>query len=1463
MKQTKFWLLTAIFTLCAATTTWGWDGSGSASDPYLIASIDDMTALATSVANGEAYDGKYFKLTADLDYSDEPLDADGNNFRPIGGGFKGNFDGGGHFISGIIANSSPFKTVAQERTLKDLTIKNATINCSHDVVGGMVGRNGGRVENCHVAEDVAIIGNSAGIRYSYLGGIVGSNAGAIWQCSSAAVITKGGARIGGIAGDNVGNINNCVFVGTTLEGFDHVAAIAGYWTGSNGTLSGCFYLNNALKAYCDADGNGKDISDTPRQDLHKVILGPLVTATRRNTSQMTVGNVAVYSDGMDYKDTLYCVTGTCLDLGCSTEGFAARSFSCIGEESSVTGTTLTVGTADVTVNAAFWAGDGTESNPWLITSANDWDCLAAVLQSGDYDKKEYFKLTGDITVTTMIGTEESPFEGTLDGDGHTLTADLDYDEEGVAPFHYIKDATIKNLTVDGTISGGNYSAGLVGFSTRRPQLSSGNYIEECKVEATIKSNGAYAGGIVGCNAAFLELSGTLFDGTIQGESGGNTSAGAFIGWGTNDSHNNISGNCLASGEYTSCTITDVVNVEQGGVVRCYGYKLFSDGQYGYQLFTSPTDGKLWSKVTAIDGNAYYIPVKMVGLEANYVTNVASMGYHLTPANEAGWFEENVDYTVLITDAQGNEDNGLTRTGPHTITITATSTGRLTGSESYSFNVILGIELDGQGTKSDPYRIHNYENVSTLANAVNNGFPTQGLFFDVRRDFIVPDKLPAIGTPEHPFEGYFEGNGCCIHMSVVGDADSDYQGFFGYVGEHGVIKDLTIGMATVTGKQYVGAIAGYNKGTINRCFSIDNTLTGQTHLGAIAGGNEGIITDSYYLNVNINGQQAAGTGCDGADAEGTVCVHEVNLVGLDLTNAERWYQEDMTIYDDNGIFFEDYYEKIVHPASFAEGAVVKLKLQDTSTDARYLQATDKDGNLIDLDVTYHADGTFSFIMPAFDIFVKNSDVTMLTLFNDKDNTSSIDYFNNATANVRLSGRTFNADGSWNTLCLPFAVSDFTGTVLENAVAMQLDAANSRIEGNTLILNFTEATALEAGKPYLVKWGKDFVNISSKADWDAFANRVNAGETTLNARLTADITEAVTTTIGTDDNKYSGTFDGGGHSLNVRLMDTSDSGVAPFRFIANAHIKNLKVAGEVIGSIHCAGLVGSAADNSVNTIENCEVAANITTYDQYCGGFLGHGNKSNTTISNCLFSGYINGMSTPYIGIFYGWGDAPGVHTIKNCMANGVYRGGGIDLVNVNGGIVSVTNCYKNTSDGNYGTYTSATGSELAALLGQGWQVEGGEVKPAKESSTLTDASFLNVGISNAHNDVTSADGAVAFCGLFSPYAISGEDRSLLYLGADNKLYYPNAAMNIGSCRAYFQLKGGNRAGEPTSGEQGISRFVLNFGDGEQATGISLSSLLSPLSSNENTWYSLDGRRLTGKPTQKGVYINNGRKVVIGK
>lgn len=73
------------------------------------------------------------------------------------------------------------------------------------------------------------------------------------------------------------------------------------------------------------------------------------------------------------------------------------------------------------------------------------------------------------------------------------------------------------------------------------------------------------------------------------------------------------------------------------------------------------------------------------------------------------------------------------------------------------------------------------------------------------------------------------------------------------------------------------------------------------------------------------------------------------------------------------------------------------------------------------------------------------------------------------------RTFYKDGAWNTLCLPFAVAD-AKTAFDRAELREVDTENSH--DNTIV--FKEATAIEAGKPYLIKWAKtpnevcDFVN-----------------------------------------------------------------------------------------------------------------------------------------------------------------------------------------------------------------------------------------------------------------------------------------------------------------------------------------------------------------------------------------------------
>ena len=148
------------------------------------------------------------------------------------------------------------------------------------------------------------------------------------------------------------------------------------------------------------------------------------------------------------------------------------------------------------------------------------------------------------------------------------------------------------------------------------------------------------------------------------------------------------------------------------------------------------------------------------------------------------------------------------------------------------------------------------------------------------------------------------------------------------------------------------------------------------------------------------------------------------------------------------------------------------------------------------------------------------------------------------------------------------------------------------------------------------------------------------------------------------------------------------------------------------------------------------------------------------------------------------------------------------------------------------------------------------------SHLTNPVFENVTVStDAPVSVASSDGAVSFVGSYNPVSISGEDKGMLYLGAGNTLYYPNAAMTIGSCRALFRLGEGITAGDPTS-PNNVRAFVLNFGESSGGA-TSLSEELRVKSEKFATaaWYSLDGRKLSGKPTAKGVYIHNGKKLVI--
>ena len=143
-----------------------------------------------------------------------------------------------------------------------------------------------------------------------------------------------------------------------------------------------------------------------------------------------------------------------------------------------------------------------------------------------------------------------------------------------------------------------------------------------------------------------------------------------------------------------------------------------------------------------------------------------------------------------------------------------------------------------------------------------------------------------------------------------------------------------------------------------------------------------------------------------------------------------------------------------------------------------------------------------------------------------------------------------------------------------------------------------------------------------------------------------------------------------------------------------------------------------------------------------------------------------------------------------------------------------------------------------------------------ADNLANPVFMGVTVSSGTTDVTTT--YVDFVGSFSPVALTANDKAKLYLGSASTLYYPTESMTINSFRAYFVLTG-IEAG--TTSSPGIKSFALNFDD-DTTTGVT--TLATTERAGEGSWYDLSGRKMvksSNRPISRGVYIHNGKKVVI--
>ncbi|MFQ8874213.1 MAG: fimbrillin family protein [Odoribacter splanchnicus] len=217
----------------------------------------------------------------------------------------------------------------------------------------------------------------------------------------------------------------------------------------------------------------------------------------------------------------------------------------------------------------------------------------------------------------------------------------------------------------------------------------------------------------------------------------------------------------------------------------------------------------------------------------------------------------------------------------------------------------------------------------------------------------------------------------------------------------------------------------------------------------------------------------------------------------------------------------------------------------------------------------------------------------------------------------------------------------------------------------------------------------------------AELVNGGKTDINITLdkNIDLTGKGWTPIGTDyDNSYTGTFDGGGHTITGLTITTKDQFVGLFGYLNRAGtVKNVVMEGIQITSNHMFGNTGGVAGFSWGTIENCSVSGSVSG-TKCVGGVVGA--QKAGSITGCSSSATVKG--TVDVGGVAGekWGSmtacyATGNVTLEIDSPKNLSGGG---LVGFNGGS-SVLACY---ATGNVTSTGSSTGNvHIGGFLGDNY------------------------------------------------------------------------------------------------------------------------------------------------------------------
>ena len=506
---------------------------------------------------------------------------------------------------------------------------------------------------------------------------------------------------------------------------------------------------------------------------------------------------------------------------------------------------------------------------YQIGTASELIWFADAVNSGSQSIKG--KLTADIQLNapgsvankwTPIGTQASPFRGTFDGDGHTVSGvyvDSGIDCAGffgsvVIPSNTSGDAdapdkmtseyvlqhtqtSIKNIKITNAEIHGGYSVGgIVGYAENLG-------LSDCSFEGDVYGSGNSIGGIVGWAYYYTVINQCYSSGTVSG----NQRVGGIAGY--------ANGNSVIVKSYSDMAVSGKLNVGGvGGTLSgaflegCFFLGSVSaddtvGGLVGYALFSTVCDAYAIAPVTSTG--------KEVGgtIGSVYGSECDSNFYSYETSGVDGTAGVGRTLADMKLSAFVKELNG--QKAYFCFDYTEINNGYPVLAWMLSLDVWAGDRSVPQKNSSGTYLISKPSELAWFAALVNgqlngmeanpnaNATVTDNLLMNINVNddsFGVIEWTP-IGIDEaHGYNGIFNGGGYNIAGLYTSSSSGDSGrniGLFGYINT-GTVTNTVVLDGRISGIENVGGIAGYLKsGSILNC-AVDSEVSGDKAVGGIVG-----------------------------------------------------------------------------------------------------------------------------------------------------------------------------------------------------------------------------------------------------------------------------------------------------------------------------------------------------------------------------------------------------------------------------------------------------------------------------------------------------------------------------------------------------------------------------------------------------------------------------------------------------